>query len=104
MPSSTAFIKSDPPSWVTWYVASPFPSSFRVVLTLERSLQQNNVGILGGGVKDYKEFLNLELALAYRGTSPQAVRYFFRLFDLSNKRYLTYFDLHYFLKVIPPVN
>jgi len=48
--------------------------------------------------QDFREFLNLELAVANPNT-PQGLRYFFTVFDLEQKGYITEHDLAYFLKV-----
>jgi Ca2+-binding EF-hand superfamily protein len=49
------------------------------------------------GELDFREFLNLELAVANPNT-PQGLRYFFTVFDLEQKGYITEHDLAYFLK------
>jgi Ca2+-binding EF-hand superfamily protein len=49
-------------------------------------------------VQDFRDFLNLELAVA-NPTAPRSVRYFFSIFDLDQKGYIIEHDLAYFLKV-----
>lgn len=49
-------------------------------------------------VQDFRDFLNLELAVA-NPTAPRSVRYFFSILDLDQKGYIIEHDLAYFLKV-----
>ena len=51
-------------------------------------------------MKDLKKFLNFTFAMENKST-PQGLTYFFKIFDLDKKGFLTKFDLHYFLKVLP---
>lgn len=49
------------------------------------------------GELDFRDFLNLELAVA-NPTAPRSVRYFFSIFDLDQKGYIIEHDLAFFLK------
>jgi hypothetical protein len=49
--------------------------------------------------KDFKSFLDLEIALETRGT-PQALRYFWKIFDVDKRGYLTGYEINLFFKVL----
>jgi len=76
------------------------PGSGTMVLHLHIPPLLSSLMILSIYLKDLKEFLNFTFAMENKST-PQGLTYFFKIFDLDKKGYLTKFDLHYFLKVLP---